>query len=260
MQIAVVILHFGQLLTTKNCLQTLKQKIGSHRLILVNNTSADLSSLTKIIPGTQLLNNPGNLGFALGVNQGIKRALADRRVGAVFLLNNDLTLSFGSFNQLELIFAKVSTAGIVAPILHHPGGYDWGGRLNRWTGMVKHKNWVNKPKTLQSVQHLAGAAMLIKREVFEKIGLFDERFFLYFEDLDFCLRAKAAGYTLHLTPDVVAEHQVSASSSPTARTRYQWLSHLKFVGKYLFRPVAPTAFLYNFLFYPLILIKTWFKT
>lgn len=256
MQIAVIILHFGKLQTTKNCLSELKKKLGTNKVILINNTSDDIAVLSKIIPGTKLIDNKANTGFAKGVNQGIALALKDKSIGAVFLMNNDLSLSFGGFTQLELVFNKISTAGIVTPILHHAGGYDWGGRYNKWTGMVKHKNWGNKPKTIQSVEHVAGAAMLIKREVIEKIGMFDERFFLYYEDLDFCLRTKAAGYTIHIAPDVVAEHAVSAGSNATGRTVYQWQSHLKFILKNLGKIVYPTAFLYDAIFYPLILLKT----
>lgn len=255
MRIAVIILHFGKIETTKNCLQNLRQKITDNQVILINNTQDDISSLTKIIPGTQLINNQQNLGFAKGVNQGITLALKDKEVGAVFLMNNDLSLSFGSLAQLALVFNKTPTSGIVAPVLHHAGGYDWGGKYNRWTGMVRHKNWENKPKTIQSVAHVAGAAMLIKREVIEKVGLFDERFFLYFEDLDFCLRALAAGYTIHINPDVVADHAVSASSSSFARTKYQWVSHTKFVTKHLFRLSYPTAYFYDIFIYPLWLLR-----
>lgn len=262
MKLAVIILHFGKIETTKNCLTKLKDKIGSHSLILINNSLDDIGSLTKIIKNTKLIDNRNNVGFAKGVNQGITLALKDSSIEAIFLMNNDLELAFGGFKQLELVFNKVASAGIVSPILHHAGGtaspsgvYDWGGKYSKWSGMVRHKNWTNKPKTIQSVEHVAGAAMLIKRSLIKKIGLFDERFFLYFEDLDYCLRALAEPYTIHITPEVVAEHQVSAGSTSYLRTRYQWSSHFKFVTKHLFRLAYPTAYLYDLIFYPLILLK-----
>lgn len=258
MEIAVVILHFGSLATTQHSLAELAKKIGDHHVILINNTQGDISELTSIIPGTQLIDNRSNAGFARGVNQGITLALADPQVDAVLLLNNDLTITHGNLVQLGLTFTKIRTAGIVSPILHHTRGYDWGGKYSRWTGMVRHTNWPNIPKTVQSVSHVAGAAMLIKREVIDKIGLFDERFFLYFEDLDFCLRAAAAGFTLHISPDVVAEHTMSSGSHLLRRTFYQWHSHLQFVGKHFSRLTYPTAYLYDLLFYPLVLLKVIF--
>ncbi len=256
MKIAVIILHYGKAETTKNCLKELKSKIGDHEVILINNTQDDISDFVKIISGTKLIDNPKNLGFAAGVNQGIKLVLSDQKISTILLLNNDLTITHGSLNQLLLTFAKFPTAGVVSPVLHHGGDYDWGGKYNKWSGMVKHKNWDNKPKTVQTVAHVAGAAMLISKEVIDKIGLFDERFFLYFEDLDFCLRAKQAGFTIHINPDVVAEHATSSGTNIFSRTKYQWVSHTKFVTKHLFRLAYPTAYLYDLFIYPLWLLKS----
>jgi len=254
MKIAVIILHFGKLETTKNCLRELSKKIGDNQVIIINNTQDDCKGLTLVIPGTKLINNPSNLGFAAGVNQGLTLALKDKSITHFFLMNNDLSIIFGSFAQLLLTFAKFPHAGIVSPVLHHSLGYDWGGKYNKWSGMVKHKNWGNKPKTVQTVGHVAGAAMLISREVVEKVGMLDQRFFLYYEDLDFCLRTIEAGFAIHINPDVVAEHAVSAGSNLAARTKYQWASHFKFVNKHLFKLAYPTAYLYDIFIYPLWLI------
>lgn len=256
MKIAVVMLHFGALVTTRDSLKLLRPKLEGHSLYLINNTPDDVSSITSLIPETHLIDNRANLGFAKGVNQGIIAGLADKKITHFLLLNNDLHISFGNLQQLLLTFNKINSAGIVAPILHHAGGYDWGGRFNRYTGLVKHKNWDNKPKTVLSVDHVAGAAMLIPREVIEKLGMLDERYFLYYEDLDFCLRLKSAGYTVHINPEVVADHAVSAGSRVWRRTLYQWVSHLKFVSYHLFRPVYPTAYLFDILYYPFIFLKS----
>lgn len=259
MKIAVIILHFGKLETTKNCLKELSKKIGDNQVIIINNTQDDCNFISPIGGGFTIINNPKNLGFAAGVNQGLTLALKDKTITHFFLMNNDLSISFGSFAQLLLTFAKFPHAGIVSPVLHHEHGYDWGGNFSKWSAMVKHKNWDNKPKTVQTVGHVAGAAMLISRDVVEKVGMFDDRFFLYYEDLDFCLRATQAGYTIHINPDCVAEHEVSAGSNLFGRTKYQWASHFKFVNKHLFKLVYPTAYLYDLIFYPLILLKSFFR-
>lgn len=256
MKIAVIILHFGLFETTKQCLKALKGKIGDHQVILINNSQDDISSLTSIIPDTKIINNPANVGFATGVNQGLTLASKDKSTTHYFLMNNDVVIEHGSFAQLLLTYNRFKDAGIVAPVLHHVGGYDWGGKYSQWSGMVRHKNWDNKPKTTQTVTHVAGAAMLLSRELVEKIGYFDERFFLYFEDLDYCLLAKTAGYTIHINPDVVASHTTSSSSSLTTRTLYQWSSHFKFVNKHLFKQVYPTAYLYDLFIYPLWMIRS----
>jgi GT2 family glycosyltransferase len=254
-KIAIIMLHYGAKKTTQHALFELKSKLKDNSLILVNNTSEDISDLAKIAQRTTLINNKQNLGFAKAVNQGLAVGLKDPQITHFLLLNNDLTLASGTLDQLLMTFNKVSSAGIVSPVLHHPQGYDWGGRYSRLTGMVRHRNWENKPKTIQKVEHVAGAAMLISREVLAKIGLFDERFFLYFEDLDYCLRASEAGFSIHINPDVVAEHQVSAGSSPIPRLFHQWRSHILFLLKYLPVKALPTALLYGSIFYPLVLFK-----
>ena len=254
MKIAVIILHYGKLETTKKCLVDLSKKISEHKVILINNTQDDISGLAKIINGTKIINNKTNVGFAGGVNQGIALASNDKSITHYFLMNNDLSISFGSFAQLLLTFTRFPKCGIVSPVLHHGEVYDWGGKYNKWSGMVKHKNWPNKPKTTQTVGHVAGAAMLMSHELVDKIGMLDERFFLYFEDLDFCLRATNAGYTIHINPDVVADHEVSAGSNLFGRTKYQWASHFKFVNKHLFKLVYPTAYIYDLIIYPLWLL------
>lgn len=255
MKIAVILLHYGKIETTKKCLVDLSKKIGEHKVVLINNTQDDISSLAKIINGTKIINNKTNVGFAKGVNQGITFASKDKSITHYFLMNNDLSISFGSFAQLLLTFTRFPKCGIVSPVLHHGEAFDWGGKYNKWSGMVKHKNWPNKPKTIQTVGHVAGAAMLMSRELVDKIGMLDERFFLYFEDLDFCLRATNAGYTIHINPDVVANHEVSAGSNLFGRTKYQWVSHFKFVNKHLFELAYPTAYLYDMLIYPLWMLK-----
>lgn len=255
MKIAVVIIHFGKLETTKNCLKQLSKKIGDNQVIVINNTPEDAKVLSTIIPRTKYIDNGKNVGFSKAVNAGIKLALKDQNISHVMLINNDVTISFGSLNQLLQTYNRYGQAGIVAPVLQHAGGYDWGGKYNKWSGMVRHKNWGNKPKTIQTVDHVAGAAMLISRALFDKIGLFDERFFLYFEDVDFCLRARLAGFTLHINPDVVAEHMVSTGSSAEERAAYQWRSHFQFVSKHLFKHALPTAYIYDALIYPLWVLK-----
>lgn len=260
-KIAIIVIHYGSIERTTDCLTKLKTKIGSHQLILINNTDADLAKLAKIIPGTKLIDNKINVGFAKAVNQGITLGLIDKSITHIMLLNNDLYISAGTLQELLLTFVKHSTAGIVSPILHHSGGpvsagkYDWGGKYNKWTGMVKHVNWENKSKTILSVQHVAGAAMLISRDLVGKIGNFDERFFLYYEDLDFCLRAREAGFTIHINPMIVGEHATSAGSNLVSRTIHQWRSHILFLLKYLPVKAYPTAILWDSIFYPLALLK-----
>ncbi len=256
MKTAVVMIHYGKIATTEKSLISLKDKLKNSPLFLINNTTQNISSLSNIYPQTTIIESRKNIGFARAVNLGIKNALMDQSIDSVLLLNNDLTLPYGNIDMLRKTLFSDQKIGIVSPVLHHSGKlYDWGAKLNMWTGSVKHINFGQKPKNRISPDHISGAAMLIKRTLIDKIGLFDERFFLYFEDVDYCLRSRRAGFTIQIDPEVVAEHITSSSSSALKRTLYQWRTHLRLAIKYMFRGIFPTALIYNLLFYPLVIAK-----
>jgi len=255
MKTALVMVHYGSLNNTKRSLQSLKDKLTGNSCYLINNTSDNLSALAKIFPGTILINNSTNLGFARSVNQGIKRAI-NEGCDAVLLLNNDLAWTSGTLLQLTRLLNSDPSIAVVTPLLKHSRGYDWGGQLSRWTGLVNHRNWPNPPKTAQKVAHVAAAAMLIKTKALEQVGYFDERYFMYYEDVDLCLRLIQASYQLRINPEVVITHAVSAGSSLLTRTLHQWRSHLLFVTKHLGRTIYPTAYLFDLFLYPLYLLKS----
>lgn len=257
-KLALVIIHYGSPAVTRACLIALRPKLAGNELILINNTPEDITDLVALIPQTRLIDNRANLGFAKAVNQGITLALTDPAVTHFMLVNNDLSLAFGTLAELTRTFDRYPRVGIVSPVLHHGNKYDWGGKYNRWLALVKHVNWENKPKTTLSVTHVAGAAMLLSRALIDRIGLFDERFFLYYEDLDYCLRATSAGFTVHINPQVVAEHAVSSSSRLLTRTLHQWRSHVLFVTKHLPLRALPTAIITDLVYYPLLTLKSLF--
>lgn len=147
-------------------------------------------------------NSRHNRGFAGGVNIGIKKALASGATH-ILLVNPDLKITQANIDEL-----LKTQADIVGPVLKFERFgktiYDFGGKVNWFLGRPTH--WENASGP---IEYLSGACLLIKREVIKKIGLFDERFFMYFEDVDFCLRAKRAGFSIAVNPDVVVSHQIA---------------------------------------------------
>ncbi len=262
MKIAVIMLHYGSLAKTAQTLKSLVPRTPpGTTLYLVNNSSDSPASLLRIFPQTVLIDNRVNLGFAKGVNQGIQQAL---RAGADYLtlMNNDLHITTGTLKQLTTELVRQPQVGIVAPILRHAGGrqgewvYDWGGSYSPFLARVKHNNFPTPPKTALTVTHTAAAMIMFRPALVKQIGLLDERFFLYYEDLDFCLRTLAAGHRIVLTPQVMVEHATSSGSTPVRRTLYQLRSHAQFVTKYLFKRAYPTAYFYTFVMYPLFILKS----
>ena len=135
--------------------------------------------------------------------------------------------------------------GIIAPIIKFKRDkktvYDYGGNLNWWLGRPKHQEKTQFFKhKLIFPEYVSGCCMLIKKEVFDKIGFFDEKFFLNFEDVDFCLRAQKAGFKLVINPQAVILHNLNEQRS-WFKKYHLLTSNLIFINKYIVwwrRPIA----------------------
>lgn len=196
--------------------------------IVVDNCSSDGSpqAIAAAYPQVEQVLNPANLGFAAGMNAGIRRALAG---GAdyIFLANNDTTLEPDAIDWL-VAAAEEQGAGLVAPAIYYhaaPQRIWWlGGRLRPLLLEVRRFERLparHDPRPF-AVDFITGCGMLISRPALERIGLFDERFFMYYEDSDFCLRAQRAGVRTLVEPRAVMYHKVAQSSggSDSPNERY----------------------------------------
>ncbi len=216
--IHVVVLNWNRRDDTLACLASLQQAATPRlSLILVDQGSADgsVEAVADRFPAVEIVQTGANLGFSGGINMGIRHALA---AGAqqVLLLNNDTIVHPRMVERLaERCAADV---GIVSPAVFHmdPPHRIWstGGGIDpvllEITG--NHGRGEGLPPGPIAREFVTGCAMLISRRVFEEVGLFDERFFMYYEDMDFCLRVCAAGYRILLVPDALLWHRVSQSS------------------------------------------------
>lgn len=246
MKIAIVILHYKNIKDTIACLHSVnKLKVDNQliKIILVNNDKnsnlktqiSNINLKTKIL----IINNQKNLGFAAGINMGIKEVLHDKNVSHILILNNDTIIPPNLLNEL------IKERGdIVAPVIKFKSidnrwVYDFGGRINWVTGRTSHlecnnitiKQYNNERK----IDYVSGCCMLVKREVFEKIGLFDERYFFYYEDTDFCVRAKKEGYRISVCPKIVIFHKLGGSIGRWTRKAiyYNLKSNFIFITKHL---------------------------
>ena len=158
-----------------------------------------------------------NLGFAAGFNIGIRHALADG-AEAVFVLNNDTVVAPDLWGPL--IADLESGAGIVAPCIYYAADPQriWADGLdaNPLTLEISHTRRGQLAADVQAsardVDYVTGSAMLIHRRVLETIGLFDERFFAYYEDLDYCIRARKAGFRILTVPAAHVWHKVASTT------------------------------------------------
>lgn len=260
-KIFVIILHFGNLQTTIACLQSFTKNEKEYaQIVLVNNDKSILTSKDLVFKKLHIINNGKNLGFAGGVNKGLLYAL-ERNADAVLLLNNDVLIGKPFIQHLIGVFTKYPKVGIVGPAICFKKDnidiFDVGGFVNLSTGRTRHKE-IKKinDKAITFPDYITGAAMLIKKEVFEKIGLFNEDFFLYYEDADFCLRARNAGLQIAVNPEVIVYHLLSKTIGKVNgfAIYHQTRSLIIFGKKYIHSPMKKVMHL-SFLLAQTILLS-----
>jgi GT2 family glycosyltransferase len=210
----IVILNFNQEQDTSECILSLKRMgYKRYRVILVDNGSGGGSGLKikERFNEIQLLQSKENLGFAGGCNFGIKRSLDDDMTDYILLLNNDTIVGENLLDSLLEIARMDEAIGIIGAVNFYYDKPDQvhmaGHRFLWWLGIQRRVLDIDsKFKELQSV---SACCMLIKKEIIRRIGFLDERFFIYYEDSDFCLRAKRAGFKTVAAKDAKVWHKIS---------------------------------------------------
>ncbi len=215
-KVAIIILNWNDGPATLACIDALRTTDYPNRVtIVVDNGSTDGSVQSiRDTALTDLVLNPANLGFTGGVNVGIGRAMAD---GAdyVWLLNSDATTGPDVLSRLVATAEADERIGLVSPVLHDPDDPTKAEFcLGRFDPVARFATQTADPAIALAWQRdhpaevvLLGTALLIRRRLIETIGLLDAGFFAYVEDVDYCLRAHAAGFRAVAVPDAVVLHK-----------------------------------------------------
>lgn len=223
------------------CLESLLQAAAPSTVLVIDNGSGDGSAETirARFPQIALLPIGANLGFAKAANVGIAHALA-RGAGGILLLNNDTTVAPDTVRRLAEALAGSDRAGVLSAKIFLT---DQPGRLWKVGGVFRDGNAIDlgsgEPDAGQydraRLDFVYGCAMLLSAPLLYAIGGFDERFFMYYEDVDLCLRARAAGYAVALAPDAHVWHLGSRSTSaePARKLYYEARSRQLFYAKHL---------------------------
>ena len=206
-KVAAVVLSWNGREDTLACLRSLEGE--NVDVIVVDNASVD--GTADAVTGAEVIRNERNLGYAGGMNVGIRRAL-EQGADAVLLLNNDVEVEPGA---IEALITAAEGAGAVCPLLVFADDPDrvWyaGARFDPSRGYNR-RHLTDRPGGMTETERICGAAVLIPRDVLERIGLFDEDLFAYYEDADWSLRAREQGLRLLVTPESRVRHKVSAST------------------------------------------------
>jgi GT2 family glycosyltransferase len=239
-KIYVVILNWNGAEDTLSCLKSLDGiKISNFEItsLVIDNASSDesIDKIEKYKPENchlQIIKNKINLGFAAGNNIGINYALS---CGAdyIFILNNDTQVDKNIIEQFLFSVKKYDGIGIFSPKIYFAKGYEFrkkyrpqdlghviwsaGGKID-WNNVYASNFGVDEVDRGQFDKNMktdfaTGAAMFVKAEVFRQVGTFDEKYFMYFEDVDFCERYKRKGGSVMYLESAYLWHKVAQSSA-----------------------------------------------
>lgn len=239
-------------------------KVPLQNVVIVDNASLaeevrSLQNFSRNVSKVILVQNKTNLGFGAGMNRGIKMAL-EKGAEYVLLMTVDVELDEDDF--LELVR---SAADITDPVFKFQRKgkwvYDLGGRIIWPWGRTVHTetNFLVLAKEMNTpVDYVTGACMLIKRETVEKIGYFDERYFMYFEDVDYCTRAKVAGLTVKVCKEATAIHNISEHKfhPNKLKMKYNLKANFRFLQKWTPWYFKPFAYGYFVLLWLFVLLKS----
>lgn len=258
----IILLNYNGYKDTIECCDSLsKITYDNYKIIIVDNNSTNDSEkiLRERLNACHIMQTGKNLGFAGGNNYGIKYAL-EQKADYILLLNNDTIVESDFLDTMINAFCNNPNVGIVGCKINYfkEKNVIWygGGNVNwfKFVGVHEHEKERDDEK-IENVQRevtfISGCTMLIKNEVFDKVGLLPEEYFMYMEDLDFCILVKDKGYKLIYEPKALIYHNVSLSTggeySPFS---IQWgtRNRIIFMDKYKYK-VSKAGYLSSILFF-----------
>jgi len=227
--LSIIIVNWNTRELLKQCLASIDYPA---EIIVVDNGSTDGSRemISDQWLMVKLIANNKNLGFAKANNQGIKIAKGE----FILLLNSDTKIKSNSLKKLITFAKRKKDWGVVGPrLLNQDGSIQFscfhfpsikGAFEQFWLGKIgAFEKFAPKGKKETEVEAVAGAAFLIPRKVIARVGLLDERYFFYFEDLDYCRRVKKAGLKVYYLPEAEIIHFHGSSAQKKGKAANKWL-------------------------------------
>lgn len=218
MKVFILMSHFGDKLSlTMACIESLVKYDNAFNGIIIGNNNQDLLKPETVTSDKRLfvVNNGKNLGYGGGINYTIPLALS-KGATHLFFINNDCTIDRPFLSTLLKFADQKKDAGVVGVSLKYKKEnkwiYDIGGRFSEF-GKPFHAE-TDSIVNLNPIPADFAGCVLVKREVIEKIKGFDQSFFLYFEDVDFSLRAKKEGFNTYVVPKAYIYHGLSRTVGP----------------------------------------------
>jgi N-acetylglucosaminyl-diphospho-decaprenol L-rhamnosyltransferase len=245
-EIAVVIVTYKSAELAIECLASINSEREAQslkiRVVVVDNASGDLPQIEQAVERNgwsswvTLILAPKNGGFAYGNNLGIRSAFELSRPNYIYLLNPDTQVRPGAIAALAAFLERHPQVGIAGSSFETEDGTDWpfAFRFPTLLSEVEHgvqlelvtrclSRWtVARPMNpiAQPTDWISGASMMIRPSVLNAVGCLDENFFLYFEETEFCHRARRAGFPTWYVPESRVMHMIGKSTNVQENTRF----------------------------------------
>jgi GT2 family glycosyltransferase len=241
-KISIIIVNYNSETFLKKCLASIYAKLENRNdfeIIIVNNDQKEkLEFVTENYPHIKIMNQDKNLGFGAGNNAGTKIA-----EGEIFLfLNPDTEIISENISAVLSLFEKNQKLGAVGAKIITPEGFvqKWSAGFeatllsligNNLNIIRSKKIW--ESKVPQKTEWVSGTAIFIRKKLFFHLNGFDEKFFMYFEDMDFCKRARKEGYQILFYPNFIIKHESGKSYEQKKQQKKDYhLSQEKYFKKH----------------------------
>lgn len=268
-RVCVVVLNWNGLKDTTECLQSLQRvNYPAYDVVLVDNASTgnDVAVLREAFRNQiHIIQNDKNYGYTGGNNIGMRYCLTHCRPDYLLILNNDTVVAPDFLAHLVQVAQNDEMVGMIGPKVYYHGSPNLiqtaGGTIRTLTGnpsLIGNK----KPDTGQydenrEVFFLSGSCLLIRAEVTDKVGLFDDSYFLYWDDAEYCARVRKAGYRLMYAGQARVWHKAAFKKRPWGQTpakarANQWThyygarNYFKFIRKYSTKVQYATSLIWFF--------------
>jgi GT2 family glycosyltransferase len=236
--VIALVLNWNNLPDTLECVDSVRRSEYSNLALRVvdNGSREDPSAvLHESYPDVGVLRNPRNLGYGGGNNSGLKRAI-DEGAAYVLLLNNDVVVAPDCVRRLVAAAEADSRIGMASPKIFYydrPTEIYWDGGIVDWkSGETRHDSrGLPVEKGIVRSEWLTGCSLLVRVATIREVGLLDERYFLYFEDADWSVRAARRGWTNAVVLEARAWHKVSRSTGGWVNPAFRFYH---FRNRYIF--------------------------
>lgn len=230
--VSIITINYNQPKVTAEWLHSIRNiTYPAYEIIIVDNASTQ-DTLEEYIPdftNVLLIKSLENKGFAGGNNLGVQYARGE----FILFINNDTEVEANFLELLVDCMRSNSNIGMVSPKIKYYYNkniiqYVGGGKINAFTGRGKFKGHgeqdTNKYTLTEATELIHGAALLVSRTVISNVGLMDEAYFLYYEELDWCERAKKSGYLMYVVGGSVIYHKESMSVGKSSPLRMFYIT------------------------------------